>query len=431
MAHQAHALPWQTLADNFKFVYANTKYYGRTNLYPCLKPGQGKQLQHFARVFARLMDDFSAQELEKYPDELTPPTDDEIFIPDSTVKRISKTVKYYKTPKPRSTYSNEPKELRLTEAERKLPYWLLNIRDDASYPKDEVLECVELLKTLVSYGEMEPLMRLASHPAVHLQTIWSFPYDRDIEHGWTDIKNCALMAYLCLNMFLVKPELYDPASRSQKLNEMRKARSPVYSGRQCDYRNTSSYQKMLVHCTFTRSDSQYEVCALPHREFFGIERHMISTPNWNGLAKAQVGYGPWSELLDAKYRSWYVPSVSDIPTVVSIMKHFVPTELALQILEHADYTAKRRVPVPNDPLHRDNAEELKKYLSYCWKVLARVDMLLKANGKWIDWEYEVTECIYDLWGVPYPKMCTTKQAWEISGRREGDIDPSRVLRTFT
>lgn len=427
MAHQAHILPWQMLADNFKFVYANKKYQSRTNLYPCFKRGQGNQLQHFARVFARLMDDFSAQERKKYSDKLVPPEDDEIFIPDATVKRIAKTVGYYKTPISPSPYHKPP--LHLSDEERKLEFWLTSIPESTRmYPKNYVRECMELLKTLILRGEMEPLLRLASHPGVDLQPLYDFPWDYISEYGWSDIKSCALMAYLCLNMFLVKPELYDPVCKSRKLDEMRKKYGLAYTDAMFDYRNTSSYQKMLMHCTWTRWNNHYEVCSLPHREFFGIERNMITTPSWSRLARDRVGMSTLSDILDARYRSWHVPAAGDVSAVLSLLKTKVPTEIALQILEEADYSVKRRVPVPKDPLHADNAEELKKYVSYCWKLLVRVDMLWKANGRWVDWEYEVTEKIFELWGVPYPKMSTIINDEEYEGRQEGEIEQRCRLR---
>jgi hypothetical protein len=62
----------------------------------------------------------------------------------------------------------------------------------------------------------------------------------------------------------------------------------------------------------------------------------------------------------------------------------LPTELALEVLEHADYTAKRRIPIANDPHHAENSEELEKYMAYYWKTLVRIDLLVNAHGWWID-----------------------------------------------
>jgi hypothetical protein len=442
MAHQAHALPWQTIADHFKFVYKKRAYYGRTNLYPCFKRDQGSQLQHFARVFARLMDHASAQEREKYPEELIPPEEEEIFIPDHTTKRIEKTIKWYKRGCSKHTAACHSVGLcrtgylegtpPLSEEERKLPYWRDSFETvQEEWPRYDLRQSVELLKTLLLYNEMEPLLRLVAHPSIRLPMSYARLEYGEVESWCTDIRHSALTAYIGLNMFVVKPELYDPATRLLTLAEMKKKYRLAYTPEMFDYRNTSAYQNMLTRLTYTSRPHDHSVCPLPHREFFGIEKDMITTSPYSRLLQDRVGQVPPSQLLDARYRLWYVPTASDVSTVLSIVQTRVPAELALEILEHADYTAKRRIPVPNDPLHADNAQELKKYLSYCWKVLVRIDMLVKADGRWIDWEYEVTDVMYDLWGVLGPKkMSTTVSDWEYDGRQEGEIDPGRVRRTF-
>ncbi|KAF1951106.1 hypothetical protein CC80DRAFT_576179 [Byssothecium circinans] len=427
MAHQAHVLPWHTIADHFRFVYANKQSNGRTNLYPTFKPGQGKQLQQFAQDFATLINHASTQERRRYPEHLLPPTEDELFIPDTTAKHVAKTVASYKLPDNPSTRQDERAQV-LKDEERKLRYWLLHLFEvlyhDYEYPT-EIRECVELLKTLVVHGEVEPLLRLVSHPDINLAAIWSFPHiplsNKCREFGWADVKNCTLMSYLCFNMFLVKPELWDPVAR-------------MY-----DYRRTSAYQKMLSHCTSTRWNDNYDVCTHPHRLFLGIEKGMIAMPSWSHLAKERMGMGPPSSFIDARYRSWYVPTAADVSYMLSVLRTKLPTELALSILEAADYIPKRQVPVPNDPLHADNAEELKKYMDSCWDILVRVDMLLKANGKWIDWEYEVTEVMFELWGVDPPRTSDghremsevlTVHEWakRTDCRKEGEVDGWRKMR---
>lgn len=437
MAHQAHALPWQTLADNFKFVYCNKKYKGVTNLYPCFKPGQGKQLQHFAGVFATLLDDFSAQERRKYPNDLVPPTDDEVFIPDPVVTRIAKTVRWYKTRHPMDMYttpsyqSSSSKDPPLPDSERKIPYWV-EMTDECYciWPKPRAHECIELLKTLLLYGEMEPLFRLATHPDLPLPPLYSFPWEASHEYGWADVKDCALTAYLCLNMFLAKPELHDAASRAYELDALRAAHRLPYAPHMHDYRNTKAYQKMLVQCTWTRSHNAYEVCSLPHREFFGIDAGMVTLSPLDRYTKDRLGAIPPTEVLNTRYRAWHVPTTADVSAALHALQARVPAEIALEILELAGYTAKRRVPVAHDPLHPDNAEELGKYLRYCWKLLARVDMLVKETGQWIDWEFEVTDAIFNLWGVPYPKMSTTVRRWDYPGSVRNEIDSDRVRRVF-
>jgi hypothetical protein len=188
------------------------------------------------------MNHAAAQERQKYPEELVPPEEDEIFIPDRTVKRIAKTVESYKT------IPGVYRRASLSEEERKPPYW----RDSfeaykRAWPNYGRIECMDLLRTLILHGEMEPLLRLAAHANIRLPSIYAFVEDGYDDFGWSDIKNSMLMAYIGLNMFLVKPELYDPASRSQKLDEMKKKYGLAYTPEMFDYRNTSAYQKILTH----------------------------------------------------------------------------------------------------------------------------------------------------------------------------------------
>ncbi|KAF2639275.1 hypothetical protein P280DRAFT_519467 [Massarina eburnea CBS 473.64] len=436
MAHQADVLPWQSIADHFRFVYSNQKHRGRTNLYPASKPGQGEQLQNFARVFATLVNESVSQERERYAKDVTPPAEDEVFIQDSTARRIAKTVASYKAPDMLST-PQDTKDRTLTNEERRLSHWLSSLNKikhedrlyDSVHPL-ELRECVELLKTLLLYGEMEPLLRLASHPDVDLRSIWTFPWQNN-NYGWTDVKNCALMSYLCFNIFLAKPELWDPVARTKRLGEMKQKYGLAYTEQMYDYRNTKGYQRMLLRCTWTRRNN-YDVSAHPHRDFLGIQKDMITTPSWSQLAMLRVGMGPPSSFVDARYRSWYVPTASDVSLVLSFLKTKVPTELALQILADADFTPKRLIPVPNDPLHVDNSVQLHTYIGYCWKVLVRVEMLLNANGSWADWEHEVTDALFELFGVQEPRMSVVygNDAYvkEFGRRGEGEVEGAKRKR---
>jgi hypothetical protein len=93
----------------------------------------------------------------------------------------------------------------------------------------------------------------------------------------------------------------------------------------------------------------------------------------------------------------YLPTLSDIPVVVNYLGvKGLPPELALTILEFAEYVPYGRLDIADDPLHSDNEMELRRYLSYCWQLLVRCDMLAKASGKVISWINEVKEVIWQL-----------------------------------
>jgi hypothetical protein len=99
----------------------------------------------------------------------------------------------------------------------------------------------------------------------------------------------------------------------------------------------------------------------------------------------------------------------------------LPTELILEVLSLTDYSWKRRTPIADDPLHPDNSHELRKYLNYCWKLLMRCDLLAKETGNCIDWETEVTDCIWDLWG---------ELPWKMVQRDDGEERYRRLFGDF-
>lgn len=67
MAHQAHALPWNTFASNFKYVPANPRLLSsRPTIAARDLPEQTKELHHFARLFSAQISKFSVTERSKY-----------------------------------------------------------------------------------------------------------------------------------------------------------------------------------------------------------------------------------------------------------------------------------------------------------------------------------------------------------------------------
>ncbi|KAH7397056.1 hypothetical protein DE146DRAFT_658515 [Phaeosphaeria sp. MPI-PUGE-AT-0046c] len=413
MAHQAYALPWQSLADNFKFVHANTHYLRKTNLYPRSKPGQGKQLNHFVKVFARVLEKYSTTERMKYKSNYSAPGSlDEIVLPDTTLKNIRNVVSEYMkghlAEYPEA--SNDP----MCRIERTMSDWIAVSRNTECHPGSIDLLTDELLRTLLLYGEMDVLFRIVAHPDVELGKVWAqggrFAFDLG-SWGLAELKEAALLAYICLNVFYLKPELYDPIMREQMFKERSQRHVQKLGPEFYDYRLTSAYQQMLVFCTGTGyPNPRHGAHKIPHREFYGVPFGMYTSKvPWHSYPSSyhakHYGMLPLHDLIDNQFTPKHVPSKGDIILVQRIFRSLkMPTRIILRIFELADYTPKGRLHAHADPLHIENTEELKKYLAYCWKMLVRVEMLMKENGTAIDWEYEVAEAIYKLFGVPYPRM---------------------------
>lgn len=383
MAHQAHNIPWQTLASSLKLVQDNKGDHGKTNIYSKHKPDQGKQLAYFTKALAKTLEEFSLTERAKYAEKYELLDPDDIIISPVTERKIKKTVERH----------NDP-TLPLSLEEKRVSYWI-----DYSNPsfcwnfnagRCRCKTPINLLKMLLLHGEMDTILKIAAQWNICLRPKSNFPGSFRI-HGWTDVAVPALTAYICLNVLYLRPETYDPTFRKTWSDQSAK------KGEELDYRRTSSYQKMLVCCT---GDCLYDSHTYPHREFFGVAPGTYRVTEWD----IDSIFGPAS-LSKTRHIVTYLPTRSDIPLVRRYLRATgLPTELILHVLELAEYVPQQRQIIPDDPFHVQNRTELRKYLNYCWQLLIRCDLLGKACGGHFNWESHARECIMHLWGVEYQKV---------------------------
>ncbi|KAJ4290405.1 hypothetical protein N0V90_010621 [Kalmusia sp. IMI 367209] len=410
MAHQVHSIPWQTLADNLKYMHMSPHNNGSTNLYLRKnRQGQAKQLQHFVRGFSRAVAAYSIIERKKYNAEPTPPEQDEILISDDTMKKMSRTVRQYKTDSVRFSAGSHELDEVLTWNERTAKDFIAETSACEGDMHCGLRDVCELSKTLLLYGEMNTLLRLAIHPGIRFWKLWD---EDQYANGWGfglhKLLGTALQAYICLNVLFLKPELYDPESRETFIKRENVARRSTHKPEQYDYKLTAAYQRMLLNCTgIPYGVARFDVHTHPHREFFGIPRGMFrfEYSYYAFWRDRNLGIQTVADLAEDKFRGVHVAGQSDVGAVLSMLgQKGLPAELALQIMDLAEYVSVGRTTVRQDPLHVANAEELKKYLSYCWKLLVRIDMLVRANGCCLDWEAEVTDVLYALFGMESPKV---------------------------
>jgi hypothetical protein len=396
MAHQAHHLPWETLASNLKFSISKRRYGYKTNLFPLYHEDQTKRFLYFLNAFTRTLRDFSASERAKYSLEYTVPEPDDVVITSATASRIRETLLTSNSTEISWAAPCQHTPPPLSSEYRRMSFWISAVTHKCRLSEPFCNAAIELIKTLILWNELEPLFLVTAHPTLRqtptrpgFDQWWTFPEDHPRDDGWCEVMRCALMAYICLNVFYLKSDTYDDAFKCQEAVESR-----------VDYRSTSSYQKMLVRCTGQRN---FDTHTYPHREFFGVVRGRYRFLDW----RKQIQYGRMSlsNLEHKDYTPMYAPTSPDIPIVeVYLRRKGLPRELVREVLVLADYKMKRRLVVADDPLHPENAPELRKYLNYCWQVLVRTDVVARAYGRRIDWKSEVTECIWDLWGEYAPKM---------------------------
>ncbi|KAJ4354793.1 hypothetical protein N0V95_003523 [Ascochyta clinopodiicola] len=265
---------------------------------------------------------------------------------------------------------------------------------------DQIQDVCEQTKTMLLYGEMDSLFRLASHPSVYFYKLWDEEiYANGQCFGLSKLKDSALQAYICLNVMFLKPELYDATSRQAFIQAETAAHRAIFPPDYYDYRLTAAYQRMLLCCTGVPYAPEHcEAQTYPHREFFGIPR---GTFNFNNPYRGQKRSLPGTVRVSALTEEWskgvHLASKADIPVVLDLLRtKKLPPELALQVLSMADYKPVGRLFVRDDPLHFENSDELRKYLAFCWKLLVRIDMLIKASGQSLDWEGEVADAMCTL-----------------------------------
>lgn len=414
MAHQAHSIPWQTLAAHIKYVHCNPRNNGVTNLFfrKTKDPKQAKELKFFVGGFIKALEDYSAIERRKFATEPPVPDEDEVLISDASVRKMARTVLRYKGgarhwPMHYDMDGSGGLDISislddiLSPYERSAKRFIQDTMPGEGDMFDEAQEACEQTKTMLMYGEMDALLSLAAHPQVYFYRLWHED-DWANAHGFGLYKlvEAALEAYICLNVIFLFPELYDPASRAraQAAKKHETVRNTVY-----DYRLTAAYQQMLLSCTGVPYGRQCDAHTYPHRAFFGILPGMFrfdydDTP-YGRWQKEHLGTQSVAAIAHDSFQNTHIPSQHEMPIVLNLLgAKGLPAELALHIVELAEYKPVGRLWIRDDPFHKENLRECEKYLAYCWKLLVRMDILCKAgvHGERLNWEDEVVEALWRL-----------------------------------
>ncbi|KAJ6020776.1 hypothetical protein N7540_006280 [Penicillium herquei] len=408
MAHQAHNIPWSLLASNFHWstLGCSNAIKNVTNLRPSMKPNQGKELTYFIEAFARNIEDHSLCERKKYPLLYEPADPTDLILDSALVQRISPTVRKWRS------YSFGRRSSKCPDGICDASAFLRPPGDRTCYhfPDNDtsgVFYNIELTKTLILHGGMDAILRVCALPGVRLQEWWEnreCPCNPPLL-GWDQIALKALRAYICLNTIYCFPEIWDYKSGRNE---------------ESDYRNSKFYQYTLRTCTGTGQVS--EVSAYPHRQFFGIgdmqfggefvspklkKEHWVIIPNdrqpetkYHSLGYGHYGKLPIEDFLTLEDDS--LPGRQTGQSDVFLVQDYLyrkglPMELVLDIMRLAKYEPLGRLSEPHDPFHPSNREELSKYLTYCWQLLIRCEIMAKALGMKIKWKDHISNCIVEFW----------------------------------
>ncbi|KAJ5646518.1 hypothetical protein N7490_002890 [Penicillium lividum] len=386
MAHQAHNLPWKLLADNFKYRYENTSCQNQTNLFPSKNTQLETDLSYFAKAFKRTVEEHSKIERAKYAETYDPPKGDDEVFSEAIADKIKCTL--------RQSEERGAKIRSMKVLDNRNIFFWFNLMPHWE-PTDNyrpLHNTLEPIKVLLLHNEKDVLLRLASHHSLNLKRAWERPYNEEEDYGLKAFLYPTLMVYICLNILLQKPELYDDESRKIYMQTPRRDVPVVKHESHLDYRHTRAYQLTLLYCTKPTTQT------LPHQVFFGLSHHLdLHKFNARSGFNDRCGHMPFAKFKSAANNGVYSPHQDDIADVMRVlMAKGLPAELCLDVIEFAEYTPSRRMTTADDPLHKDNSCELRKYLKYCWQLLVRVDMLMRLKNEEIDWEHAVKECVWRL-----------------------------------
>lgn len=191
MAHQAHNIPWTLLASNLRWVPGSCGHCNNYDLHPRFKPNQGQELNHFAKAFAKNVEEHSRCERRKYRDKYDTPGSTDVIVDENTATKIQPTVRRWlktcKEERPRVDYvCCWDKGQSVEDPTSQFPALPHEERIASAFCRQyQYTECyafyrmqssgyfnMELVKTLIVYGEMEPILRVCAHPDVAIGTWW-------------------------------------------------------------------------------------------------------------------------------------------------------------------------------------------------------------------------------------------------------------------
>ena len=117
--------------------------------------------------------------------------------------------------------------------------------------------------------------------------------------------------------------------------------------------------------------------------FFGISEHDYNNVRWDlsGCGRRLQKHLSLQSEEERRTGERYLPVSEDLDIVLFYLRlKGFPTEIGLRVLAYTAFKPERRLLIANNALDPQNREELRKYLSWCWKVLVRCDILMTVSG---------------------------------------------------
>jgi hypothetical protein len=237
MAHQTHALPWNTIASHFKYAISHHSHPQRIDVHPQKKPNQAKDLAYFCKAFVKQIHDFGETERAKYqsaeyyrkrastwvksedeqPEAEERASETRTEKSEKSSKEVVETRKVIPTklqqhdPYDRSLhwdYSGQDVEpWILSSSDAGYGHWIgggeiikLLMMEAASAPPALSAELEDAEGEKLKQDSMETLLLMANHPKMEILRLWNMSHGHHF--GVSRVAEEAVKAYIYLNLII-------------------------------------------------------------------------------------------------------------------------------------------------------------------------------------------------------------------------------------
>jgi hypothetical protein len=191
MADQTPDLPWNLLTSNLHWTSPDHCNCGLKNLLPMHKENQSNDFNEFVKMLAGTLETHAVKERKKYPDHYDPPEDTDFVIDEALANKITPTVHRWYDLTFKDEACDETSCYNSHEDSCHCPPFPPYQKTAAAFcqpfgwpdcyeffPQEEsgFFNC-EIVKTLLIYGEMDPILRVCAHPSVAME-------------NWHSVKQC-------------------------------------------------------------------------------------------------------------------------------------------------------------------------------------------------------------------------------------------------
>ncbi|KAF9886702.1 hypothetical protein FE257_011216 [Aspergillus nanangensis] len=398
MVHLADMLPWKLLAAQFQF--SSPPEAPASSLYFSFKPNQKIDIKTFAASFEQIISQHAYRTRQKYPKAYTAPELDHTLLDERIVRKISLTVYRWRC----NSYQCESGWDRLVPDN-----WMLFTRTKTSCPRQDYVKytitpCPHQSDAHVrfSYGDFDfdcrcplPARETKTHAFIREPPLVSSDEDKD----FSKVNNAALFNLQIIKTLLLYGEMDTLLRISAYPAVQYKSWIQIWGndcetelfGAESDYRDTAIYQRTVYECTESSvSDVLVE-----------IQKEERARAGRSGLDpriyEDEFPYGndPLQAMLNCQRKKPNdLPTASEVAEISAILHQLsLPEELIRPILDYAYGGFERRLPIAHDPFHPENKDELAKYLDQCWELMISCTIFTEAVGKPINWKFEVMTCL--------------------------------------